>query len=916
MFRLLPRLLVLALALAPTAVLAAPSGAASTARTSSWADEAVTRTLTGHVERLAAVHRRGGESTRWLLDTGARTWQLHPGRTRLVAGARMEVTGTVSGDTLGVTAARVLRAPAVSARQASRATSTRVLVMRVYWNASAPAKPTTATTKDRVLTRAQTWFKNVSGSRYSISGAVTPWLKITKPSSCTGPVDRVMDQALARAKAKGYNPSGFGRYLVYMPCSDGFVTGLGSLPGKRVWLFGTIDLGTNVHEQGHNLGLDHAKLRTCTAGGTRTTWSGSCSVQEYGDWSDAMGNGPPAHFNIAYKRKLGWAGATSVVTADATRTLTPTEVTTAGLKGLGVKTSTRTYWVELRSGANEDSGIHPDCRGVQIRFGAGGATQALDLLPGNPDKWAPIGGGFLEQVYDDDSCTSLPVGSSWTTPEGVRIIARSGGLTSTQVQVDYGFGAAKAPQAPAVSADTSVPDKVTLTWTKPSDQGSILTRYEVRQTDGTIVKVPSLAGDVRTKTLTVPAGDYTSGRLQVRAVNRVGAGVWGDAPAMTVSTLKPSGAITSPAAGASVSGEVPIGFSATANATSGSPISRVELEVDGDLWASKSVSGTNPTGTLTWFSESFTNGPHVLRVRVQDTQGKEGWSAPRTLQLNNPVVVFDTPTAGQTVSGKRTVTFHADNVGTWSFTSGSVRFNGTLYSATKNGSQWSAVVDTRTESNDTYWLVASLTDAAKGTVEKEIQVVSHNTEPTITTSGVPTGTITDPTQTISFSTSDNTWPWDQFRAEVTGGQQVGYADAAGPMELDLSSLPNGTYTLKVVGTYGEYHEVFSAGKQITVSWPARSIAWGSGAPATGATVSGDQPVPFAITPTAWPWEYICVEVNVDGSWWDYDCVTDPAAALSWSTSWTGNGTHSVRLHAYDSQYRHVRSTARTWTVAN
>ena len=195
----------------------------------------------------------------------------------------------------------------------------------------------------------------MSGGRYAVSGSVTPWLKVSAPSGCPGNTSRVMDQALARARAKGFTPSGFGRHLVYMPCSGGGITGLGSMPGKRIWLFGTLDLATNVHEQGHNLGLPHEKLRTCRAAdGSRATWSGSCGVQEYGDWSDAMGNGPAAHYNIVSKRLLGWAGSTATVSADATRTLTATEERTAGLKGLGVRTPDRTYWLELRNGGDED----------------------------------------------------------------------------------------------------------------------------------------------------------------------------------------------------------------------------------------------------------------------------------------------------------------------------------------------------------------------------------------------------------------------------------------------------------------------------------------------------------------------------------------------------------------------------------
>ena len=45
--------------------------------------------------------------------------------------------------------------------------------------------------------------------------------------------------------------------------------GLGSLPGQHVWLFGSTRYDVAVHEQGHNLGLEHAHARECR-GGTRS----------------------------------------------------------------------------------------------------------------------------------------------------------------------------------------------------------------------------------------------------------------------------------------------------------------------------------------------------------------------------------------------------------------------------------------------------------------------------------------------------------------------------------------------------------------------------------------------------------------------------------------------------------------------
>ena len=161
--RLVARVLVPVVAVVPAVVAPTLTPAASARTTASdagsgWASDATTRTVVGRVERLAASTRSGADHLRWELDSGERVWRLRPGSTRLVPGARMEVTGSALGRTIEVEAARVLQAPVARRGDVGTAVSgsTRILVMRVYWNASAPANPTTAATKDKLVTRAAT----------------------------------------------------------------------------------------------------------------------------------------------------------------------------------------------------------------------------------------------------------------------------------------------------------------------------------------------------------------------------------------------------------------------------------------------------------------------------------------------------------------------------------------------------------------------------------------------------------------------------------------------------------------------------------------------------------------------------------------------------------------------------------------
>src|SRR5678815_4435932 len=100
---------------------------------------------------------------------------------------------------------------------------------------------------------------------------------------------------------------------------------------------------------GHNFGLLHAASVDCGA----VAIGGSCTVTEYGDPFDTMGNKNPMHYNVKQKATLGWIGSGSVVThnsGSATYTLGPLENGGAPLYGVKIPTasSKRTYWIEYR----------------------------------------------------------------------------------------------------------------------------------------------------------------------------------------------------------------------------------------------------------------------------------------------------------------------------------------------------------------------------------------------------------------------------------------------------------------------------------------------------------------------------------------------------------------------------------------
>ena len=82
-----------------------------------------------------------------------------------------------------------------------------------------------------MLRTSAAWFREVSGGRYSVSGVVTPWLRVRRPANCLNGANNVGNQALAAAQRRGYRLASFERFILVMPCRPpGGILGLRHAP--------------------------------------------------------------------------------------------------------------------------------------------------------------------------------------------------------------------------------------------------------------------------------------------------------------------------------------------------------------------------------------------------------------------------------------------------------------------------------------------------------------------------------------------------------------------------------------------------------------------------------------------------------------------------------------------------------------
>lgn len=195
-----------------------------------------------------------------------------------------------------------------------------------------------------------------------------------------------------------------------------------------------------------------------------------------------------------------------------------------------------------------------------------------------------------------------------------------------------------------------------------------------------------------------------------------------NSPQTPADTTPPTVSISSPAAGATVSGTVTV--AATASDAVG--VSHVVFSVDG------AEVGTDETAPyeISWDTAGSTAGDHVLEATAFDAAGNAGESDPVTVTVNNapppadttaPTVSISTPAPGATVSGTITVSAAAsDNVGVTE-----VRFfaDGTPI-GTDMTAPFDVAWDTTTVANGTRTLTATAVDAAGNTGNAEAVSIS------------------------------------------------------------------------------------------------------------------------------------------------------------------------------------------------
>jgi hypothetical protein len=513
-------------------LVSALAGVASSALTLPPAAAAERVAVTGTYRLLVADERGAGEHAehyQQVLLAHGHAYRLHlrAGQTPR-SGQRVTVTGALSGGTLAADTVGLVSGAAAALPTGPAKTVRRVLVILASW--TQPDAVTRESAAAQVFGDDDAWAREVSYGAVGLAGDVTPWVSVAGPTGglCYTNHRELMDQAKAAAKAAGYDAAGYDRTILYFPRSTNpdcvNYGGWAYQPGTEVWLNGTIDRRSTMHEQGHAEGLPHAGALLCVDGtGNPVTLAATgCTRNDYGDPSDAMGAAAYAgHYSAPQKAKIGWLpGTPADLSTGGVATLAPYETAVGTPAATMTTPSGRTYWLEYRAGT-----------GVDAALPAGNVGGLLVHMTDPAISAAPL---LLDMTPDNDfTAAALAPGSSWTTPEGYVVTAGAPTLAGLPVTV------AKVSAPGAVASVLATPGNAaaTASWTVGPDGGSAVTAYVVTAAPGgATVTVPGTAW-------TATVGGLANGTaytLSVRAVNALGTGpAAGAAPVTPTDTVAP-----------------------------------------------------------------------------------------------------------------------------------------------------------------------------------------------------------------------------------------------------------------------------------------------------------------------------------------------------------------------------------------
>ncbi len=449
--------------------------------------------------------------------------------------------------------------------------------------------------------------------------------------------------------------------------------------------------------------------------------------------------------------------------------------------------------------------------------------------------------------------------------------------------------------------------------------------------NGVATRSTAVTGNIQTSTMPLRIGgntiwgEYFQGQIdELRVYNRalsqneIQADMVtpiGGAPAPD--TAPPTVSLTAPANGQTLSGTATL----SADAADSVGVVGVQFRVDG---VNLGTEDTSAPYSRPWDTLTAGNGTHSLTAVARDAAGNSSTSTARTVTVSNgggesqaPTDSLTAPANGASVSGSINVTASAsDNFGVVGV---QFRVDGVNFGTEDASARYSRTWNSATVGNGTHSLTAVARDAAgNSTISAARSVTVSNGDsqgPTVSLSAPANGATVSGSVSVTATASDNVRVVGvQFRVD---GVNFGTEDTSSPYSRSWDSLTagNGAHSLTAVARDAAGNTTTSAVRSVTVSNSAgdtQAPTVSLSAPASGATVSGSVSVSANASDNA---GVVGVQFRLDGNTLGAEDTTS-SYSVSWTTTGTSNGTHSLTAVARDAAGNTTTSSARTVTVIN
>jgi Bacterial Ig domain len=411
--------------------------------------------------------------------------------------------------------------------------------------------------------------------------------------------------------------------------------------------------------------------------------------------------------------------------------------------------------------------------------------------------------------------------------------------------------------------------------------------------------------------------------------------VAGAAAAAPRDTTAPTGAFTSPANGATVSGTITV----TGTASDNRGVAKAEIAIDGGTYLLAS-------GTTSWSlsinTTTLSNGSHNLKLRVTDTSGNQAWYD-RTINVNNTVVStapnvgFTSPASGATVKGTITVT------GTASSGAGVARVEvevvGGSYQLASGTTSWSLSLNTAAYADGAQTLKARVTDNKGVQAWADLPIVISNTvAPPATSVGVnftspASGSTVKGTITLT-GTAGSPAGVSKVEVRVDGGNyQLASGTTSWSISINTANYADGQHDFKArvtdnVGAQAWADDYLNVANGTSTT--SHQIYW-------GAFINGAQ---YGYSAPPWDWRGVDtfdshagknISMLALGSNWGSSNNTFPTSAMdtirshgmipfySWASESDGAGTSDSNFQLqdiingnYDSYITSFAQAAKAW----